>query len=151
MPVLILVLAALAVEITVMVLVGSAIGVLPTILLLIAATVLGGWLLRREGVRTLTAFREAMLARRPPHKEMVDGILIAAAAMLIALPGFVSDVMAIFLLFPPTRAIVRRRWMRRVEARQTTMFVDGEVVDETVPNDAGAKPYIVIPEARRES
>lgn len=146
MPVLILVLAAMAVEITVMVLVGSAIGVLPTILLLIAATVLGGWLLRREGVRTLSAFREAVLARRPPHKEMVDGILIAAAAMLIALPGFVSDVVAIFLLFPPTRAIVRRRWVRRAEARQQTMFVDGEVVD-----DEPVKPYIVIPEARRES
>src|SRR5689334_6286930 len=129
MPVLILVLAALAVEITVMVLVGSAIGVLPTILLLIAATVLGGWLLRREGARTLTAFRDALLARRPPHKELADGVLIAAAAMLIALPGFVSDVVAIFLLFPPTRAIVRRRWVRRAEARQQTVFVDGEVVD----------------------
>lgn len=146
MPVLILVLAVLAIEITVMVLVGSAIGVLPTILLLIAATVLGGWLLRREGVRTLTAFREATMARRPPHKELVDGVLIAAAAMLIALPGFVSDVVAIFLLFPPTRALVRRRWIRRAEARQTTVFVDGEVVDEEPP----VKPYIVIPEARRE-
>jgi UPF0716 protein FxsA len=135
----------MAVEITVMVLVGSAIGVLPTILLLIAASMIGGWLLRREGTRALGAFREAALARKPPHEEMVNGVLIAAAAVLIVLPGFVSDVLALFLLFPPTRALVARRWVRRAEARTTTTYVDGEVVPDE------PKPYIVIPEARREA
>src|SRR5262245_43465720 len=82
-PVLLLLLVAMVVEISVLVVVGQAIGLLPTILLLIAASVIGMWLLRREGARTFAAFQEALRTRRVPHREMADGILIAAAGALI--------------------------------------------------------------------
>jgi UPF0716 protein FxsA len=114
---LLLLLVAAFVEITVLVLVGNTIGVLPTIGLLIAAGVVGTWLLRREGRRTLREFAEAARLRRPPTRELADGVLIAAGGVLIVLPGFVSDVCGILCLLPPTRAFLRRRLERAAERR----------------------------------
>ncbi|HEV2783394.1 MAG TPA: FxsA family protein [Actinophytocola sp.] len=132
MPVLLLLFVAMVVEITVLVLVGQAIGLLPTILLLIAASLLGMWLLRREGARTLASFQEAVRHRRVPQREMVDGGLIAAAGLLVIIPGFVSDVLALFLLFPPTRAIVTRRVTRIAERRAESARHGGVIVVDSV-------------------
>lgn len=108
MPVLLLLFVAMIVEITVLVLVGSAIGVLPTVALLVVASLVGLALLRREGTRTMASFSAAMRERRVPYREVTDGMMIALAGVLILVPGFVSDVLAIALLIPPTRAVVRR-------------------------------------------
>lgn len=117
MPVLMLLLLGTAIEITVLVVIGSAIGVLPTILLVVVATIVGVMLLRREGTRALAAFQTKVRSGQPPQREMVDGMLIAAAGILVILPGFLSDVAAIALLFPPTRAAIRKRVLKRAEAR----------------------------------
>jgi UPF0716 protein FxsA len=135
MPVLLILLVATVVELTVLVAVGNAIGVLPTVGLLVLASLVGAALLRREGARTLVAFREALRTRRPPHRELIDGMLIATAGVLIVLPGFVSDVLGLLLLLPPTRALVRRRMLRSVMIHTPVRFapssvVEGEVVDE---------------------
>jgi UPF0716 protein FxsA len=120
-PILVLLLVAGVVEIAVLVALGQVIGVLPTIGLLLAAAVLGTWLLRREGRRTLQEFREAARQRRPPEKELSDGVLIAAGGILIILPGFVSDVLGLLCLLPPTRALLRKRMMRAAERRSKEM------------------------------
>ncbi|MCC5697027.1 FxsA family protein, partial [Klebsiella pneumoniae] len=86
MPLLVLILIAGVVELGVLVAIGQAIGVLPTIGLLLVAAVLGTWLLRHEGRRTVRAFQESVLQRRPPEREMTDGVLIAAGGVLIVLP-----------------------------------------------------------------
>jgi UPF0716 protein FxsA len=127
MPVLLLLLLGTAIEITVLVLIGSAIGVLPTIGLVVLATIVGVALLRREGTRTLTAFRTKVRAGQQPQGEMLDGVLIAAAGILIVLPGFVSDLLAIALLFPPTRAMIRKRVLRRVEAQAKAQRPGGQI------------------------
>jgi UPF0716 protein FxsA len=127
MPVLILLLLGTAIEITVLVLIGSVIGVLPTIALVVLATIIGVALLRREGTRTLTAFRDKVRAGQQPQGEMLDGVLIAVAGILIVLPGFVSDLLAIALLIPPTRAMIRKRVLRRVEARAKAQRPGGQV------------------------
>ena len=143
MPVLLLLVVATIVEITVLVLVGQAIGLLPTILLLILASLIGMWLLRREGARTLRSFQQALRANRVPHRELIDGMLIAAAGGLILLPGFVSDVLALALLFPPTRAIVSRRLTGIAERRARSAQHGGAfVVDSVVigPNEIDRRP-----------
>lgn len=144
MPVLALLLIGVIAEIAVLIAVGQTIGLGWTLLLLIAGTAVGMSLLRREGSRTMAAFTEALRTRRAPHQEVADGVLIAAAGALIMVPGFVSDVVALFLLFPPTRKIISRRMARRSEEQAlrfeherrfgaTTGVVDGEVVvDEPV-------------------
>jgi UPF0716 protein FxsA len=128
-PVFVLLLVMMLVEIGVVVAVGQAIGALVTIALLIAVSVVGVAMLRRQGTRTLAAFADAVRNRRDPQPEMVDGILVGVAAGLVLFPGFVSDVLALLLLFPPTRALARRRLLRGREQR-STIVVDSEVVRE---------------------
>jgi UPF0716 protein FxsA len=136
-PILLLLLAAMAIEITVLVAVGQAIGLLPTILMLILISLLGVWMLRREGSRALVAFQQAVLTRRPPHREVADGVLIAAAGVLVLIPGFVSDVLALALLFPPTRAIISRRLTRAsADSKPVEVFVVDSVVVDDEPGTA---------------
>ncbi|MGI9064597.1 MAG: FxsA family protein [Pseudonocardiaceae bacterium] len=139
MPVLLILLLAVVAEVVVLVTVGDLVGVLPTLGLLVLATLVGAWLLRREGTRALAAFTEAVRTRRPPHRELADGVLIAAAGVLVVLPGFLSDVVAILLLLPPTRALVRRRLVRSASRSTPLRFTPGGVVDGGVV-DGGVAP-----------
>lgn len=107
MPLLIL-LALVAVEIYLIIVVGGWIGALPTILLLVAGSLLGGYLLKREGARAVRAIRSAQAERRAPHREIADGILIFLGGVLMLLPGFLSDAVGLLCLFPPTRALLRK-------------------------------------------
>ncbi|HEY0447767.1 FxsA family protein [Actinophytocola sp.] len=151
MPVFVLVLVMLLAEIAVIVAVGQAIGALVTVLLLVAVSVVGIAMLRRQGMRTLTAFSDAVRNRRDPGPEMVDGMLLGVAAALVVFPGFVSDVLALLLLFPPTRAAVRRRVLRRAAARQAAspqiFVVDSEVVQ---PQRRDRPAPIVIESVRED-
>jgi UPF0716 protein FxsA len=135
MPVLLVLLAAAIIELTVLIAVGQVIGVLPTIGLLVLASLLGAILLRHEGGRTLRAFAEAVRTRKPPHRELVDGMLIAAAGVFIVLPGFVSDVFGLLLLLPPTRALVRKRMLRSASLGAPVRFTPGEVIEGEVVED----------------
>lgn len=166
MSVFVALLAGIVLDIAVLLAVGKAIGVLPTILLLLLGAVVGVVLIRREGRRTLAAFGDAVLTGRMPHREMADGVLIAAAGVLVIVPGLVSDVLALALLFPPTRAVVREWMVRRAERaavareRGGTIVVDSVVVDAEEadgaddrrgPADRGARPTpIVLPPAERD-
>jgi UPF0716 protein FxsA len=94
-------------EIWVIVTVGDLIGALPTIALLLGTALLGGWLLRHEGSRAWRAFRNALTEGRPPAAEAVDGVLVIIGGLLMMLPGFVSDVVGLLLVLPPTRRLVR--------------------------------------------
>ncbi|MFE9749961.1 FxsA family protein [Saccharothrix saharensis] len=124
MRVLVVVLVGLAVEVTALVAAFGAWGLVPTLGLLVLGGVVGSVLLRREGVRAVAAFSEAVRTRRAPHQELADGVLIAAAAVLIVLPGFVSDVVGLFLLFPPTRRLVSGRIARRAAERERSVVLD---------------------------
>jgi UPF0716 protein FxsA len=104
-------------------LVGDAIGVIPTLLLLAADSLLGSFLLRSQGRSVWRRFNEALSAGRVPHREVMDGVLVIFGGAFLITPGFLTDVLGLVLLVPPTRAIVRRaavrRLGRRVEVRTT--------------------------------
>lgn len=95
-------------EIYVIIQVGHAVGVLPTVALLLATSLTGAWLLRHEGARAWRAFTDAMAARRPPHREVVDGTLVLLGGTLMLVPGFVTDALGLLCLLPPTRTLTRR-------------------------------------------
>ena len=97
-----------AAEIYVIIQVGQAIGVLPTVLLLVADAVLGSWLFRREGRKAWRALQEAIAAHRVPAKEVADGALVVVGGAFLLTPGFLSDVVGVLCLLPPTRAGLRR-------------------------------------------
>lgn len=95
------------VELAVIVNVAGTIGVVDTIGLLILVSLVGAWLARREGLGVLRRIQTALDRGQTPSTELVDGGLILVAGTLMILPGFVGDVMALVLLFPPTRALIR--------------------------------------------
>lgn len=137
-PVRLVLLAAVIVELTVLVVVGHAIGVLATLGLLILTSLFGAALLKREGVRAWGAFVAALRTRKLPHRELFDGMLIAAAGVLIVLPGFVSDVLGLLLLVPSIRALVRRRMLRCAQRRTPLRFASGAVVEGGVADEPPA-------------
>jgi UPF0716 protein FxsA len=128
-------------ELWVLIQVGRAIGVGWTLLLLVADSVLGTWLIKREGTKAYAALRDALGSGRLPHRELADGVLIVLAGALMLSPGFVTDVFGVLLLLPVTRPIGRRVLTALVARRVTTVVtqrrpgpgddsvVRGDVVD----------------------
>jgi UPF0716 protein FxsA len=96
------------VEIYVLIQVGQVIGAWWTILLLIADSILGTWVIRREGGRAWRALRTALDSGRMPAKELADGGLILVGGTLMLSPGFVTDAFGILLILPFTRPLFRR-------------------------------------------
>jgi UPF0716 protein FxsA len=96
------------VELWVIIQVGQAIGIVPTLIILLADALLGSLLLRHQGRGAWRRFNEALAARRFPAREVADGLMIAVGGTLLLTPGFVTDIFGIVLLVPPTRALVRR-------------------------------------------
>jgi len=95
-------------ELYVIIQVGQAIGVWPTLALLFADAILGSLLLRHQGRGAWRRFNETLAERRFPGREVVDGVLIVVGGTLLLTPGFVTDIFGLILLIPPSRAIVRR-------------------------------------------
>lgn len=103
-------------ELYVIIQVGSLIGVLPTLALLLADALLGSMLLRHQGRGAWRRFTAAIAERRFPGREAADGVMIAVGGTLLVTPGFISDVAGVLLLLPPTRALIRAglfRYLRR--------------------------------------
>jgi UPF0716 protein FxsA len=96
------------VEIFVLIQVGQVIGPWWTILLLIADSILGTWLIRREGGKAWAALRSALNSGQMPAKELADGALILIGGTLMLSPGFVTDLLGIVLILPFTRPLARR-------------------------------------------
>lgn len=95
-------------ELYVIVQVGQAIGILPTLAILLADGFLGAALARSQGRATWAAFNRAMAEGRIPGREVFDGAMVIFGGALLLSPGFLTDVLGIGLLLPPGRAIVRR-------------------------------------------
>lgn len=95
-------------ELYVIIQVGGAIGIVPTLLLLVADSILGTILLRSQGRSAWRRFTTAAQEGRVPHREALDGALVIFGGALLLTPGFVTDVVGLLLLIPPTRAVARR-------------------------------------------
>jgi UPF0716 protein FxsA len=97
--------------------VGDLIGVVPTIALLAADSVLGALLLRSQGRAVWRRFNDALASGRMPHREVQDGVLVIFGGAFLITPGFITDVVGLLLLLPPTRAVIRRLGMRLLQRR----------------------------------
>jgi UPF0716 protein FxsA len=105
------------VELAVIIQVAHGIGVANTIFLLIAVSVLGSWLVKREGLNTWRRIQASLERHELPTKDVVDGGLILFAGALLIAPGFISDVVGILLLLPPTRLVFRKVVLGFLEKR----------------------------------
>jgi UPF0716 protein FxsA len=112
-------------ELYVLIQIGSAIGILPTIALLILDSVLGAALMRSQGRAAWMRFNRAVEEGRVPGREVIDGVLVIFGGALLLTPGFISDFLGLILLLPPTRAIVRTVLVRRFAGRILTSAASG--------------------------
>ena len=94
-------------ELYVIIRVAGGVGTGQTILLLIAVSVVGAWMVRRSGLGVLNQIRARLQRGELPAAELVDGVLILFAGALMLTPGFLTDGVGLLLLFPPTRLLVR--------------------------------------------
>lgn len=108
------------IEIALFILVGRAIGLLPTLGLVILAALAGGLLLRQQGLGVVARLRSNMSAGTIPGRTMFDTMLIGLAGLLLILPGFLSDAMALLLLLPPLRDWMFSALAGRVRVVETT-------------------------------
>jgi UPF0716 protein FxsA len=110
-------------ELVLLIELGQAVGLLPTLALVLFTGVTGAWLARAEGLRVLFEFQRELGSGRLPGQAMLDGISVLVGGALLLTPGVLTDVVGFSLLFPPTR-----RWMqRRVRAR-----LEGQIRDGTI-------------------
>jgi len=107
------------VEIAVLIAIGQQIGPAPTILLMLATSFLGAWLLRREGLRAWRAFRADVANQVPPGISATDGVLVLIGSGFMLVPGFVSDIIGLLLILPPTRRVARGIVMNLITRRLT--------------------------------
>src|SRR5690349_13521316 len=108
------VLATAVIELIVLIVVARLLGVGLTVLLVLATMLVGGWLLQREGLRAWRAVRRATTEARPIGPDASDGLVGLSGAVLLLVPGFVTDAVGLLLLVPPLRRAVRRTVRRRV-------------------------------------
>ena len=87
--------------------VGDAIGLLPTLVILLSVSVVGAWLVKREGRAAWRRFR-ASLGTKLPAVEVVDGALVLIGGTLLLTPGFLTDAVGLLMVVPPSRALINR-------------------------------------------
>lgn len=133
-------------ELAVAIQVGRRIGVAWTLLLLLAGFVAGGWVIRRQGLAAWRSYAEAARGGRAPARTPADAALVLLAGMLLAFPGFITDVLAVVLLVPFTRRATGRvlgTWLSRAVLRRVSVatiradVVQGEVVTSEVVDGPG--------------
>ena len=108
------------IEIAIFIKVGQTIGLWPTLALVVGAALLGGLLLRQQGVSVLGQLRSNVDQGRMPGRTIADAMMIGVAALFLVLPGFLSDVVALALLLPPVRGWIYAALASRVTVVETT-------------------------------
>ena len=130
----ILILGIPLIEIYLFIKIGSEIGALNTILLILTTAVVGIWYARYEGFNTLRSGMSQLVKNEIPLYEIVSGAAIAFAALLLILPGFATDIIGILLVFPVTRKIILSKYSKKNTSKKKDNdrgknYIEGEYED----------------------
>jgi len=104
-------------EIVVIIGVGSLLGAWPTVGLLFLISIVGGILLKREGLAAWRRIQENLSEGIIPDKPVTEGVLILFGGALMLTPGFITDAVGLLLLFPPSRIVARTLFLSRLRRR----------------------------------
>lgn len=115
--------------------IGDMIGVWPTIFLLVFDSLLGAWLVKSQGGQVWRRFRETSGAGKVPANEAVDGFLVILGGTLLLVPGFLTDLLGVVMVIPPTRKLMRNRSIRFVSRRARVTFMSSAADDDTRMRD----------------
>ena len=122
-----------AVEIYLLIKIGGQIGAITTILLIFATAIVGIYYAKYEGLNTLKAGFNQLRKNEAPAYEMLSGAAIAFAALLLIIPGFATDLLGFFLIFPLSRRflfnILYKKFNHVKTKPKKNNFIDGEYED----------------------
>ena len=125
------------IEIYLLIKIGSEIGAITTILLIFSTAIIGVYYAKYEGLNTLKSGFQQLSKNETPAYEVISGAAIAFAALLLIIPGFATDILGFFLIFPITRKIILNKFSKRFSPSKQTKnnFIDGEFEDIEDDND----------------
>ena len=118
-----------AVEIYLLIKIGGQIGAVITILLIFITAILGIYYAKYEGLNTLRNGFSQLSKNESPTYEVISGAAIAFAAILLIIPGFLTDFFGFLLIFPKSRKIIFQLFTRRFEVKKNSDFIEGEYKD----------------------
>ena len=125
------------VEIYLLIKIGSQIGAMSTILLIFTTAIVGVYYAKYEGLNTLKSGFIQLSKNEVPTYEVLSGAAIAFAALLLIVPGFITDVLGFLIIFPITRKFIFTRIIKKQESNKTQKnnFIEGEFEDIEDDND----------------
>ena len=120
-----------AIEIYLLIKIGSQIGAITTILLIFITAIVGVYYAKYEGLNTLRSGFNQLKRNETPTYEMLSGAAIAFAALLLIIPGFATDLLGFLLIFPLTRKFIFNGLFKKFNTINTRKndFIDGEYKD----------------------
>jgi UPF0716 protein FxsA len=135
--ILLLIIIIPAIEIFLLIKIGSQLGAVTTILLIFATAIIGVYYAKYEGLNTLRAGFTQLSKNEPPTYEMISGAAIAFAALLLIIPGFATDLLGFLLIFPITRKFFFGKFIKKFKSTKTKKnnFIDGDFEDIEDEND----------------
>ena len=120
-----------AIEIYVMIKIGQNIGAFSTVSLIFITAIIGVYFAKLEGLNTLRSGVYNLYKNKIPLYEMISGATIALAAILLIIPGFITDFFGFILLFPPTRKIIINSFLKRKNIKNNEGdFIEGEILNK---------------------
>ncbi len=121
-----------AIEIFVMIKIGQNIGALTTVSLIFLTAIVGIYFAKIEGLNTLRSGVYNLYKNKIPLFEIFSGASIALAALLLILPGFITDALGFLLLIPFTRKIIIKSFItkKNISVKKAEEYIDGEIVDK---------------------
>ena len=126
-----------AIEIYLLIKIGSQIGAITTILLIFTTAIVGVYYAKYEGLNTLKSGFLQLSKNQSPSYEVISGAAIAFAALLLIIPGFVTDIIGFFLIFPISRKFIFSKFANKLKPakREKNDFIDGDFEDIEDDND----------------
>jgi len=134
------------IEIALFIQVGGAIGLWPTLAIVVLTAFAGTWLMREQGMMTLAKLQKSLAEGGNPADPMAQGAMILVAGVLLLTPGFFTDTVGFLLLLPPVRAALIKWISARIVASGSVHFSSTTSASERGANTTIETDYIIIDE-----
>ena len=136
-PILLTIILIPAIEIYLLIKIGSGIGAISTIFLILMTAIIGIYYAKYEGLNTLRSGFTQLSKNETPAYEVISGAAIAFAALLLIIPGFLTDTLGFLLIFPVTRKLIFNKFSKKFENKENKKnnFIDGDFEDIEDDND----------------
>lgn len=111
------------IELALLIKIGSVIGTLNTIIIVILTAVAGAYMVKLEGIAVMYRIQENMQQGTFPAEELINGMMILMAGVLLLTPGFFTDVVGFLMVFPVSRGVIKRIAGRYIKKRMSSTDV----------------------------